>query len=131
MTKWKLAASTAVATTVAVVTTGSIAFAEGGWGGRHYGERGHHRWMFAGWIVVLVVLVALGVALIVRLLGRTDRPAISTAGAAPASVPAPVSATAHAQAILAERLARGEISPDDYRALRDALREEGGPPPAN
>ena len=37
---------------------------------------------------------------------------------------------AHAEAILAERLARGEISPDDYRAAAAALRGDPGPPTA-
>jgi uncharacterized membrane protein len=34
----------------------------------------------------------------------------------------------NAQAILADRLARGEISPDDYRAAVTVLRETPPPP---
>ena len=49
-------------------------------------------------------------------------------GPQPAAPPAPpASPTLNAQAILADRLARGEISPDDYRAAVAVLRET--PPP--
>jgi hypothetical protein len=43
--------------------------------------------------------------------------------------PPPASPTLNAQAILADRLARGEISPDDYRAAITVLRESPPPPP--
>jgi putative membrane protein len=46
--------------------------------------------------------------------------------ASPAATP-PSSPTLNAQAILADRLARGEISPDDYRAAIAVLRETPTP----
>ena len=39
-----------------------------------------------------------------------------------------VSPTSNALAILADRLARGEVSPDDYRAAVAVLRETPPPP---
>lgn len=71
-----------------------------------------------GWIpmaiMMLVVwgsLIWLGVALLRRT--GTQQPVATTGPAAP-SAPNP-------QEILAERLARGEIEPDDYRTRLDAL----------
>jgi len=46
-------------------------------------------------------------------------------GSAPAAALAPVSPTANAEAILAERLARSEISPEDYNSTLAALRGTG------
>jgi putative membrane protein len=45
----------------------------------------------------------------------------------PAGPPPPVSPTHNAEAILADRLARGEIQPDDYRAAITVLRETAAP----
>ena len=70
----------------------------------------------------------LAIAAIVALaLGLTRRPATSAVatGPAPAAPMAAMSPTANAEAILAERLARSEITSDDYRTMLAALR--GGP----
>ncbi len=74
----------------------------------------------------LIGLILLGVAigLVVWLFTR-NRSAAAAVPAAP--VAAPVSPTANAEAILAERLARSEISPDDYRTLLAALRGSDTP----
>lgn len=71
----------------------------------------------------LIGLILLGVAvgLIVWLFTR-NRKAAPTA-----AVAAPTSPTANAEAILAERLARSEISPDDYRTLLATLRGSDTP----
>lgn len=74
-----------------------------------------------GWGVVMVLLMialwgllAVGVAYLVR------------ATRAPSTPPPPAGPTTHplssAEQILAERLARGEIDPDDYQARLSALR---------
>lgn len=85
--------------------------------------RGHDGfgWVFP--VVCLVIFVA-AAAVLVWLLMR-NRTTAAAAGAptaaAPVAPPAP-NPLAGAEAILAERLARGEISPDDYRAAAAALR---------
>jgi putative membrane protein len=102
--------------------TSSLIAAGGRFGRMH--ERGFHP--FLG----LLCLVALGAAigwivwLVIRRKPVTPPPAVPYT-AAPA---APASPTAAAEAILAERLARGEIDPDDYRARLDVLRSAGAPP---
>jgi len=75
---------------------------DGGWG---YGLM---------WIVpvILLVLLGLGVYLIVRA-SSASRPAPPSATTATATA---TDATASARAILAERLAEGDIEIDDYRA---------------
>ena len=86
--------------------------------------RGHDGfgWVFP--VVCLVIFVA-AVAVLVWLLMRGRTASTAAAGAptatAPVAPPAP-NPLAGAEAILAERLARGEISPDDYRAAAAALR---------
>jgi putative membrane protein len=73
------------------------------------------------WIPMIVMMVAFWGGLIwigITLLNRTHT-------AQPHSQPAPVATTppkATADEILAERLARGEIEPDEYRQRLDALR---------
>lgn len=71
-----------------------------------------------GWIPMTIMmllvfgsLILLGVALL-RRTGTHDHPAPT----GPAAPPAP-----SAQQILADRLARGEIEPDDYRIRLEAL----------
>lgn len=86
-----------------------------------WGER-HHRFgggrPFLGLLIVVVVGIAVA-ALVMWLLGRRRQTAT------PASVqPSP---TASAETILAERLARSEIAPDEYRSLLGALRGETPP----
>ena len=76
----------------------------GGFDGRH---GGHHR---GGGLLILVVLVV-ATALITWFIARRR------------SAKAASSPTNTAQAVLAERLARSEISVDDYRTTLAALRE--------
>ena len=67
---------------------------------------------------MMIMMVAFWVGLIwtgVTLLKRNHTPQLHTPGAPTAAKPA-------AQEILAERLARGEIEPDDYRQRVEALR---------
>jgi putative membrane protein len=78
-----------------------------------------------GWLPMAIVMVAFWAGLIwigVTLIKRSHHaPELHTAGApmvaAPAAAPKPT-----AQEVLADRLARGEIEPDDYRARLEALR---------
>ncbi|MDO8363087.1 MAG: hypothetical protein Q7V88_09330 [Actinomycetota bacterium] len=73
-----------------------------------------------GMLLALVALVAV-VALVTWLLARRRPAAVATGPVSPASP------TAAAEAILAERLARGDIDAADYAARLSALR---GTPPA-
>lgn len=91
--------------------------------GRYDGHRPH-------WIglVVMALLVALAVAGLVALVVWLSRsrhsaaPVAAPAGAGSGTPPAPPSPpTLDARRILDERLARGEIDTDDYRARREAL----------
>ena len=91
--------------------------------GDGFGHRGGH---FLLPLLCLVVVIG-AIGLLVWALVRRPAPAVATATPAVAAAPAP-SPTLQAEAILAERLARGEISPDDYRTLLAALREQ--PPSA-
>jgi uncharacterized membrane protein len=86
-----------------------------GFGGRHRGD---------GFMVIFPLLLLIAAAALAVALWRGRHPAPLTGPAVPP--PAPPSPTLNAQAILADRLARGEISPDDYRASIAVLRE---PPP--
>jgi putative membrane protein len=73
------------------------------------------------WIPMMIMMVAFWGGLIwigVTLLKRNHATAQVHA---PAAAPTPAKATA--QEILAERLARGEIEPEDYRQRLDALRQ--------
>lgn len=69
------------------------------------------------------LLLLIAAAVLVALLWRGRHPSTPIAAAPPAASP-----TFNAEAILADRLARGEISPDDYRAAITVLREP--PPPS-
>ncbi len=124
----KLLISTAAATAAVVAMAGSALAADGRGFGMHRGRGGHP---FFG--LLLLVLVA-GVAVLGTwlLLGRR-RPASVPAVplAAPPAAPATASPTAHAEAILAERLARSEISPDEYRAALAAMRDGAVPATAS
>ncbi|MCE9623437.1 MAG: hypothetical protein K8R99_13945 [Actinomycetia bacterium] len=101
----------AAAVVTGVVLFAGAAMAAGGDGGpigpgpRGFGDRdGHHR---GGGIVILVAAILLAV-LITWLIARR-RPAVAQ--------------SASAETILSERLARSEISVDDYRTTLAALRE--------
>jgi len=80
-------------------------------GDMHDGGGGHWWW----WVIGLVVLVLLVVAIVALF---TRRP---TGTAAPQV--APETQRSSAEQVLADRLARGEIDPDEYRRRRDALRQ--------
>jgi uncharacterized membrane protein len=71
----------------------------------------------------LLLLIAAGV--LVALLWRGRYPVMPVSSTPPAAPP--LSPTFNAQSILADRLARGEIGPDEYRAAITVLRET---PPA-
>ncbi len=84
--------------------------------GYHDGDLGWGSWLVMS-LLMLVILVAIvwGVFLIWRM----------TAGDAAASrAPGPAPRTP--EGILAERLARGEIDPEEYRRRLDALQRGGG-----
>jgi uncharacterized membrane protein len=100
------------------------ASAMGGYGMHdRWGEGGFHPWL--GLVMMLAVALAIGLA-VWLLLNRRSHPATLPAAAPMVSAPA-TSPTASAEVILAERLARSEITPDDYRSMIAALREQ---PPA-
>jgi putative membrane protein len=112
-----IVAGTTFGATAATLTAG-VAFAESGRGfGRD--RRGD------GFFMILPLLVLVAVAVLLVVLWRRGHLG-TTAPATPP--PPPVSPTFNAQVILADRLARGEIGPDEYRAAITVLRE-GQPPP--
>jgi uncharacterized membrane protein len=94
--------------------------------GMHRGFRddGIHPFFMLLCLIALGAVIGVVIGLIRR---RADPPAAPASNAAPhaAQVMAPVSPTANAEVILAERLARSEISPDDYRTMLAALRDPG------
>ena len=79
-----------------------------------------------GGAFLMVLLLLAAVALLVVLLWR-NRHSAPSATVAPAPPAPSASPTHNAQVILADRLARGEISPDDYRAAVSVLRETSPP----
>jgi putative membrane protein len=121
MSRTKAIAFSALGGAVAAVFTANIAFAEGrGFGPRRRGD---------GFFLFFPLLMLAAVAVLLVVLWR-GRHSIAPVGAPPGPPPAPpASPTFNAQAILADRLARGEISPDDYRAAITVLRETPPPPP--
>ena len=84
-------------------------------------DMGGGNWWWIPMTLMMVVfwggLIWLGITLLRR---SHTAPQLPTAGVAAAPAATPARATA--QEILAERLARGEIEPDDYRARLDVLR---------
>ncbi|MET0781042.1 MAG: SHOCT domain-containing protein [Microbacterium sp.] len=78
-----------------------------------YGFDGGWGWMWVGGILLLLILAAL-IVLVVR--------AFSTAPSLGAG-PAPKPPASSARQIIEERLARGEITPDEFRSLARALDE--------
>ena len=107
----KLSAGTSLAVFSSLMLSGA-AFAAGPFGGgdgRGMGRDGRHPFLLICGIVLVGGLAALITWLIMR--GRrSTHPVAAAPGAAP-------------EAILAERLARSEISVEDYRAALAALRE--------
>ena len=114
--KLVLSATLATASVLAVAGT---ALAEGpgrGMGGDRGigGERAGRPLIVIVLMVVVAAAAIFGTWMVIR---RGSAPVVATA-----PVAAPVSPTGSAEAILAERLARSEISPDDYRSTLAALR---------
>jgi putative membrane protein len=111
--KRKLLTTTTIAVAVGF-TLAATAMADDG----RFGPGMHHdgdRWW--GPFLFMVLLAAAAIAITWAIVRRPS--SVPPAG----SPPVPPPPTAHAEAILAERLARGEISPDDYRTMLAALRE--------
>jgi putative membrane protein len=121
MSRTKAIAFSAVGGAVAALLTANIAFADGRGFGGDFGRRRGDGFMF---FFPLLMLLAVAALLVVLWRGRHP---VAPVGVPPAPAAPPASPTLNAQAILADRLARGEISPDDYRAAITVLRE--GPPP--
>jgi uncharacterized membrane protein len=95
----------------------------GGYGMDRWHDGGAGPWL--GLLMMVAVAVAIGLAVWLLLNRRGN---VAHVPPAPmAQVAPPVSPTANAEGILAERLARSEITPDDYRAMLAALREQPAP----
>jgi uncharacterized membrane protein len=124
MSRVRALAFSAAGGALAAMLIANIAFADdrgfgggGGFGRRHRGD---------GMMFFFPFPLLIAAAALVFVLWRGRHP-VSPVATAPASrAPSP---TFNAEAILADRLARGEIGPDDYRAAITALRET--PPPAS
>ena len=109
---------------VAATLVTGLAFADDhGFGGGFGGGFGRHR-RGEGMFLLFPLLLLLAVVALVAVLWKGRHPGAFSPP--PPPVGPPPSPTLNAQAILADRLARGEISPDDYRAAIAVLRE---PPP--
>ena len=121
MSRIRAIAFSAAGGAAAAVLAANVAFADDrGFGGGGFGRR--HR--DGGFMFVFPLLLLIAVAALVILLWRGRQPvAPLRASSAPT-----VSPTLNAQSILADRLARAEISPDDYRAAVTVLREAPQPP---
>ncbi len=78
-----------------------------------YGQGFAMGWMWFGGIVLVLILAAL-IILVIR---------ASATGASSRGVSAPPVATGTALRIAEERLARGEITPDEFRQIAGALGE--------
>lgn len=86
------------------------------------GFRGHGRGRH--WIGAAIIVAALAAVIALTLTWFLARHRSTSAAPTTPAPAAPPSPTAVAEAILAERLARGEIGPDDYRAALSALRPD-------
>jgi len=123
MSKIRAVALSAAAGAAAAILTANVAFAEGQLG--RYGHRRGGQFLF-----FLPLLMLFAVAVLVLVLWRGRHPVAPSPPAAPRATPPPTaSPTFKAEAILADRLARGEITPDDYRAAIAVLRETAPPAP--
>ena len=79
--------------------------------------------MGLGWLWVILGLLALAALILLVVRSFTAGPPGSPPGSPPPGQP-----RGDARAIAEERLARGEITPDEYREIRRAL-DETNPPP--
>ena len=109
--------STVFGATTAVLMA-DVAFA----GDRGFGDGFDRRHHGDDYMFVFPLFLLIAVAALLFLLWRGRQAVAPVAGLATTSP------TLNAQAILADRLARGEISPDDYRAAIAVLRETAPPP---
>ena len=116
MPRTRAIAVSALAGAAGAVMTASIVFADDRGFGGGFGMRRRA----CGGFFFFPLLLLIGVVVLVVLLWRGRHPVAPITSPPP---PAPVSPTLNAQAILADRLARGEINPDDYRAAVAVLRE--------
>jgi putative membrane protein len=92
--------------------------------GQRAGRFGGHRphWLGIVFMSLLVALVIAGIVALIVWISRSRNTAHPVAPAPAPPVPvAAATAPADARRILDERLARGEIEPEDYRARREAL----------
>jgi len=97
--------------------------------GQRAGRLGGHRPHWIGLVLVslLVALVIAGLVALIIWISRSRRAGHPVAAApappvgASATTVAAVAPPVDARRILDERLARGDIDPDDYRARREAL----------
>ncbi len=103
----------AMAAGVALFAVTGTALAEGPGRGMG-GDRDGHPLFGIVLMVAIAAAAIVGTWLVIR---RGAVPAVAATPVAPSASP-----TGGAEAILAERLARGEISPDDYRSTLSALR---------
>lgn len=90
-----------------------------------YWDGGH---MDDGWGVAMVLvmlgfwaLLTIALGLVIAWILRSTRSSTATPGAPGPTAAAGRAATSSAEQILAERLARGEIDPEEYRARIEAL----------
>ena len=120
MSRTKAIALSMVGGAVAAILTANAAAAEGVGGGFER-RRGDGEFMF---VLPLLLLIAVAALLVVLWRGRHP---LGPPAPPPGPPPVHVSPTHNAEAILADRLARGEIQPDDYRAAITVLRETAAP----
>jgi len=121
-----LAAAMLGGAVAALLTTGVVFADDRGFGG---GFRMHHRDGFGVFMFFPLLLLIAAVVLAILLFRGRQAPTFNIP-VPPPSAASPVSPTHNAQVILADRLARGEITPEDYRAAIAVLREPPPAPPA-
>ena len=122
MSRSRAIAASVVAGSVAAILTANVAFADGRGFGGEFGRRRHDGFMF-----LFPLLLLLGVAALLVVLWRGRHPVMPQTAPMVGAPPPHVSPTHNAETILADRLARGEIQPDDYRAAITVLRETAPP----
>lgn len=104
---------------------------------RYWNDHGMNGWgigLMTVAVLLLAALVVLGVIALVTYGGRASRqhPPVPPVPPAPPSPsgpsPGPQPERPTPEQVLADRLARGEIDPDEYRRRLEALRGDGGRP---
>jgi putative membrane protein len=91
----------------------------------HYGMGWGWSWV---WILLPILLIVAAVVVVIVVLANRSTGASHHPGPVPPEYRAP-SHTGNARMIAAERLARGEITPEEYREIVRALDETPGAPP--